>query len=343
MQKLSYRIVSYRIVLTNFIILILFNSNIFAQDKGYVAFSIGANSPTGNFGSTDAKQFYSSTGLANPGPLLDISFAYKLGKNIGIAAIMRAQGNGINENALKTELQKSIPNNVSATYEAAGWGLGAYLTGLYGSFPISEKVSFESRALIGVVNARTPDIKTTLIGPSLIGTVRINSISAVSFAYLLGAGFKFDVGRKVCLLLNLDYLGADPEFKNGETNTIRNNVTLPTTFYSFTQNIGTINFSFGVGVRLGTGIKSVNQPVQQAQPTQQVQPIQQTQQDNYQPSYQDSRNQMTDVVYLKNGSIIKGLIIEQVPNVSIKIKLRDGNIMGFKIEEIEKITKEEVK
>lgn len=28
----------------------------------------------------------------------------------------------------------------------------------------------------------------------------------------------------------------------------------------------------------------------------------------------------TEVVYLKNGSIIKGVIIEQVPNVSLKIK-----------------------
>jgi hypothetical protein len=49
-----------------------------------------------------------------------------------------------------------------------------------------------------------------------------------------------------------------------------------------------------------------------------------------------------DVVYLKNGSIIHGMIIEQVPNESIKIKTADRNIFVFKMEEIEKITKEEV-
>jgi hypothetical protein len=48
-----------------------------------------------------------------------------------------------------------------------------------------------------------------------------------------------------------------------------------------------------------------------------------------------------DVVYLKNGSIIHGMIIEQVPNVSIKIK-SGQNVFVYKIEEIEKITKEEV-
>jgi hypothetical protein len=47
-----------------------------------------------------------------------------------------------------------------------------------------------------------------------------------------------------------------------------------------------------------------------------------------------------DVVYLKNGSVIHGMIIEQVPNESIKIKTADRNIFIFKMEEIEKITKE---
>lgn len=47
-----------------------------------------------------------------------------------------------------------------------------------------------------------------------------------------------------------------------------------------------------------------------------------------------------DVVYLKNGSIIRGIIIEQVPNVSIKIQTADGSVFFYKMEEVEKITKE---
>lgn len=49
---------------------------------------------------------------------------------------------------------------------------------------------------------------------------------------------------------------------------------------------------------------------------------------------------MLDVVYLKNGSIIKGLILEQVINVQVKLQTKDGNIFVYKYEEIEKITKE---
>lgn len=56
-------------------------------------------------------------------------------------------------------------------------------------------------------------------------------------------------------------------------------------------------------------------------------------------SYSQSR--MTDVVYLKNGSIIRGIIVEQVPNQSMKVRTSDGSIFNFGMNEIEKITKEE--
>lgn len=50
-----------------------------------------------------------------------------------------------------------------------------------------------------------------------------------------------------------------------------------------------------------------------------------------------------DVVYLKNGSIIKGVIIEQVPNKSIKIETSGGSVFVYKMDEIEKLTKEYLK
>jgi len=48
-----------------------------------------------------------------------------------------------------------------------------------------------------------------------------------------------------------------------------------------------------------------------------------------------------DVVYLKNGSIIKGDILEVVPNESLKIKTSDGSIFVFKMEEVDRTGKEE--
>ncbi|MFH0774683.1 MAG: hypothetical protein V2A53_04205 [bacterium] len=45
-----------------------------------------------------------------------------------------------------------------------------------------------------------------------------------------------------------------------------------------------------------------------------------------------------DVVYLKNGSVIKGKVIETAPNKSYKIKTKDGSIFVFEAEKVEKIS-----
>ena len=50
--------------------------------------------------------------------------------------------------------------------------------------------------------------------------------------------------------------------------------------------------------------------------------------------------QIEDVVYLKNGSIIRGIIIEQVPGESIKIQTREGNLFVYQMEQIDRIMKE---
>ena len=48
-----------------------------------------------------------------------------------------------------------------------------------------------------------------------------------------------------------------------------------------------------------------------------------------------------DVVYLKDGSIIRGMIIEQSPNEYIKIKSGE-NVFVYEINEIEKMIKESI-
>ncbi|MBO4476516.1 MAG: hypothetical protein J5737_07340 [Bacteroidales bacterium] len=48
-----------------------------------------------------------------------------------------------------------------------------------------------------------------------------------------------------------------------------------------------------------------------------------------------------DVVYLKNGGRVKGVIIEQIPDKSLKIQTSDGNVFVYQMSEVEKLTKEE--
>ena len=51
---------------------------------------------------------------------------------------------------------------------------------------------------------------------------------------------------------------------------------------------------------------------------------------------------VVDVVYLKNGSVIRGPIVEQVPGESLKVQTANGSIFVYTLDEVEKMTKEEV-
>lgn len=50
---------------------------------------------------------------------------------------------------------------------------------------------------------------------------------------------------------------------------------------------------------------------------------------------------LTEVLYLKNGSVIRGTIIEQVPNESIKIQTSDGSVFAYSMADVLKISKEQ--
>jgi hypothetical protein len=47
-----------------------------------------------------------------------------------------------------------------------------------------------------------------------------------------------------------------------------------------------------------------------------------------------------EVVYLKNGSVIRGIIVEELPGKSLKIQTREKNLFVYQFDEVEKITKE---
>ena len=51
---------------------------------------------------------------------------------------------------------------------------------------------------------------------------------------------------------------------------------------------------------------------------------------------------MQDVVYLKDGSIIRGKIIEKIPDVSLKIQTRDCSVFFYNMDKVLKITKEPI-
>ena len=73
-----------------------------------------------------------------------------------------------------------------------------------------------------------------------------------------------------------------------------------------------------------------------------------TQIDGYQtPVYKEQKvivaSNLVDVVYLKNGNVVKGIIIEQIPNEHIKLQQTDGTYFICDFQDIVKIVKEQEK
>ncbi|MBS1533962.1 MAG: hypothetical protein JST78_02710 [Bacteroidetes bacterium] len=214
-----------------------------SQNKGYVAISIGPSIPIGDFASKDGAN--DSAGFAKTGAIFDISFAYKLGKNLGISALLRGQSNSFDNSAFASELAKQVGG--SWTVDSESWKIGGLMVGGYGSYPISSKVSFDLKAMIGFLRASSPELFVTLDGSGGSVWVKQESKSATSFSYLISTGFKFDVGKKIYLLTNLDYLGSKPEFSNVVvTNSSGSNPTKNT----WSQNFGTLNLGIGVGLKI---------------------------------------------------------------------------------------------
>jgi hypothetical protein len=216
----------------------------YSQDKGYFAVSLGPSFPTGDFGSKDVNN--ESAGLATTGAIFDLTFAQKFGKNLGMTLMLRGQANGVDAQPLIDELYNQSPQ-ASWSADSETWGIGGFMGGLYGSFPMGEngKVTFDTRAMIGYINATSPEI--TVYG-NYLGTtfwVRTESADAGAFAYLFGAGFRFNLGKHFCILTNLDYLGATPEFYDVATTSSIG--TYETNTYQ--QKFGTVNVGVGIGWR----------------------------------------------------------------------------------------------
>ena len=55
-----------------------------------------------------------------------------------------------------------------------------------------------------------------------------------------------------------------------------------------------------------------------------------------------AQSEMRDVVYLKNGSVVKGTIMEEAVGKYVRIDTPDGSIFFYEMNEIEKIVKEKV-
>ncbi len=222
----------------------LITSSYSQDEKGFIGISLGPSIPIGDFASKDKKN--SSAGGADPGAVFDLSFSYKLGEsNFGITGLLHGQANPYDPQVLIDDINnKPIPYNT--TIETKNWEIGGFMLGGFGSFPITQKISFDTRAMIGYLKASYPEYTLTLSNDTIKLWRKHESVSTYSFSYLVGAGLKFDVGKKIYLLTNVDYFNSNPEFTDVSYN-VSNGDTKKATIK---RNMNSINLSVGIALKL---------------------------------------------------------------------------------------------
>ncbi|MDD4636202.1 MAG: outer membrane beta-barrel protein [Bacteroidales bacterium] len=165
--------------------------------KGYIGLSMGPSMPLGDFADK-------SNGAAKTGMQLNlINYGYLYSKNVGIAAMWFGASHPI-------DLKGIDP-----------WSCGGVMVGPLFSFPVSEKVDWDIKPMLGYSVTSLPDLGS--------GTE-----DAASFAFNLGAQIRFHVSNNFSLLLSADYFSTKAKF----------------TDYRIEQKINTLSFGFGVAYRL---------------------------------------------------------------------------------------------
>lgn len=220
----------------------------YSQDKGYIGLTFGAANPIGDYHSTDIDN--DDAGLAKTGLFYDLSFAYKFGGSFGLTAVLRGQANPVNADEFASQVEDEFASvfgpGLSVKAESDPWSCGLFMAGGYGSFGLTDKLSFESRILIGLMSATAPEMTATVTDGIDSYWEKQSAVTSTGFAFGVGAGLKFDVGNRICLLANLDYTSATVSFEDVEyISSDGDNYT-----DSFDQSLSTVNFGVGIGYRL---------------------------------------------------------------------------------------------
>ncbi|MCC6721412.1 MAG: hypothetical protein IT243_04365 [Bacteroidia bacterium] len=187
---------------------------------------------------------------------MDFTLEHNILKKLGVIGIFRSQANAVNAGEYAQDLANYLgadnpEETTSVSVESSPYSLGGIMTGLYGSFPIVNKFSFEPHALVGFSVATLPASTTKTYESNTKLTTFIWEQSATfAFSYIIGTKAKLDISKRICVLFNIDYYAAKAEWDNVQEvgiGHITNNTKIY--MYDYSQKFSTINLIAGLGFK----------------------------------------------------------------------------------------------
>jgi hypothetical protein len=224
-----------------FFLILLFSISKYAAFSQFIGITGGVALPSGSFGSKNISA--GTSAFALPGPMYQLMFAYKPQNYfIGFSASARGQSNAVDVHSMNSQMAAGW------TAKSGSWKTNYFMIGTYSPFlSNSGRGGFHLKFMIGAASSNMPEITLSGEQNGVPYWKKRGASSALSVAYLMNVGFKYNLSERLCLLFNFDYIGTSPQFKN-ITYSDSNNMIGP---HDLTQNINNYNFSAGVGIKLG--------------------------------------------------------------------------------------------
>ncbi len=250
------------------------------KEKGFVSFTIGAAIPAGKFASNDL--FDKSSGFAKTGESVSLSYSKFLSKHWGISVDIYGQRNPLNTNALESRFSEtkiyqgfsfgSDPNNPppQTTYaiypnwkfEKKAWLYSALLLGGNGRWAVGKSNTTEliTKVLIGVVYAKSPELKGSSITDTATANIVQSKSSAFGFIFSFSGDLHYYLNKVIFLSSAISYTGTNQiTFKDVKAILTTTKGTFGRPDYSVQQStttgngkqmISSVNLSLGVGIKL---------------------------------------------------------------------------------------------
>jgi hypothetical protein len=269
----------HHVFLTAMAVLAVFNA--FSQqhslpphDRGSLSLSIGPAFPVGEFANKNGND--AASGLANIGGLADLTYMHPFSRqDFGYTGTLRARMNGLSSSSLRQPFADQYPG-YNWYVSAKSWETAAALIGLYHrSSEPNNRFFLDESLLLGAAEAVLPAETITGINgstsnppdPDLVQATN-NKKYATTITFMLRFGGGVKLSDKLSLIAHVDYWWLDPVFRNlTQTVTTATGFNGPINYYNlslasaasltrseftsdYTQNMSSIDLSFGLSLRL---------------------------------------------------------------------------------------------
>jgi len=252
------------------------------NDKGFISVALGPSFPLGDYASKDLENVYA--GYAGIGEFVNISYSRLIGKYFGFSAALHGQRNPLNTRELEKDFSTLKintggiwagptpfpPPTLPFTYtvypdwkfEKDAWLSGSLLLGGYGQFPFQKRnnISFIEKAMLGVIYVSSPGLNGSSITDTATAHVEQKGSTGFGMAWSLYGGLKFDKGKILFLSASLECSGSNKiKFKDikstitttkGSPGSPGYSAQQTTVTVDGKQNINSLNFYIGIGLRL---------------------------------------------------------------------------------------------